>query len=70
LGEQFLRRRKSDAEDVREGNLDTLVARQIDTGNTSHALPLNLFVLRVDAANYAHFTFAANNFASVADAFD
>ena len=36
LRKQLLRRRKTDAEDVREGDLDALVARKIDAGNTRH----------------------------------
>ena len=70
LREQLLRGRKTDAEDVGEGDLDALLARQIDAGNTSHALPLNLFVLGIDAADHAHFAFAADDLAFIADALD
>jgi hypothetical protein len=33
-------------------------------------LPLNLFVLRIDAADHAHFTFAANDLTCITDTFD
>ena len=70
LSKQLLRRRKSDAEDVRKSDLDAFVARKIDAGNTSHELPLNLFVLRIDAADHADFAFAANDFAAIAHCFN
>src|SRR5581483_8001247 len=69
LGEDALRGRQTDPEDVRETDLDALVARQIDAGDASH-LSLNLLVLGVDAADHANASFAADVLARIADALD
>jgi hypothetical protein len=57
----------ADAIDVRQPNLDLLVARKIDAGNTSHMLALTLLVLGVALADHASDAIALDDLAMLAD---
>src|SRR5689334_22793599 len=52
LREDLLRGRQADPEDVGEGDLDPLLAGDVDAGNACHRLPLPLLVLRVGADDH------------------
>ena len=69
LGEDLLRGRQADAEDVGEGDLDALLARDVDAGNACHRLPLPLLVLRVGADDH-HGAVATDDLAVVAARLD
>src|SRR5690606_26888234 len=72
--QQLLGSRLADPEDVRQGDYHALVARNVNTSNTSHRqwappLTLFLFVFRI-FANDHDIAFAANDFAFFADRLD
>src|SRR5213594_2813568 len=67
LGENLLRVRGSDAEDIRKGVLDFLVARQIHARNTCHSLPLPLLVLGAALADDADDASPLDHLAVLAD---
>src|ERR1700722_3154954 len=57
-------------EDVGQPDLDLLVAREVNTGNTSHALALPLLVFGVALANNAHHAVALHHFTVLANGLD
>jgi hypothetical protein len=59
----------ADAVDIREPDLDTLGAREINACNTRHRLPLPLLVLCI-RADHSHHPTAADDLALVADPLD
>ena len=68
LLDDLLRRRPADAVDVRQTDLDLLVAREIDARNTSHSLSaLALLVLGIALADDASHAVALDNLAMLAD---
>src|SRR6476661_6741070 len=69
LRQDLLRRGQPDPEDVREGDLDALLARDVDAGNACHRLPLPLLVLRVGADDH-HGAVATDDLAVVAARLD
>src|SRR5262245_10924908 len=69
LGQDLLGRRKADAEDVREGDFDPLLAGDVDAGDACHRLPLPLLVLGVGADDH-HGAVATDDLAVVAARLD
>ena len=69
LGQDLLAGRQTDPEDVGERDLDALLARNVDAGDTGHRLPLPLLVLRVGADDH-HGAVATNDLAVVAARLD
>src|SRR3989442_836764 len=67
LRENLLRVAGTDAEDVRQGVLDFLLARQVDACNACHDLALPLLVLRIALSDYADHAAAADHLAMLAD---
>ena len=68
LLDDLLRRRPADAVDVRQTDLDLLVAREIDTRNTSHSLSaLALLVLGIALADDASHAITLDHLAVLAD---
>src|SRR5437867_69097 len=70
LGENLPRVARPDTEDVRQGVLDFLLARQVDTGNACHVLALPLLVLGIALADHADHAAAADHLAMLADRSD
>ena len=69
LAQNLLGRRQANPEDVREGDLDPPLARNVDAGDACHRLPLPLLVFRV-GANDHHGAVTANDLAVVAARLD
>jgi hypothetical protein len=69
LRQDLLARRQTDPEDVGESDLDALLARNVDAGDTGLRLPLPLLVLRVGADDH-HGAVPTNDFAVVAARLD
>jgi hypothetical protein len=69
LGQDLLAGRQADPVDVGEGDLHALLARNVDTGNSGHRLPLPLLVLGIGADDH-HGATAANDLAVVAAGLD
>jgi hypothetical protein len=69
LDQDLLGRGQPDPEDVGEGDLDPLLARNVLAGDTCHALPLPLLVLRVGADDH-HGAVTSDHFAVVAAGLD
>src|SRR5579862_684276 len=69
LGEDLLAGRQAEAEDIGEGDLHPLLARDINAGNARHRLPLPLLVLGIGADDH-HGAVAANHLAVVATRLD
>src|SRR5450755_2425305 len=65
LGENLLAGRQPEAKDVGEGNLHPLLARDINSGNACHGLPLPLLVLGIGADDH-HGAVATNDLAVIA----
>src|SRR5260221_2250282 len=72
LLEQALRRRRADAEDVGERDLDALFHREIDACDACHGclLALALLVPRIAAADHPDDALATHHFAVLADLLD
>src|SRR5436190_568881 len=62
--QDVVRLRTSDSIDISQSNFDSFVGWKIHTCNSSHRLPLSLFMFRVHA-NDAHNALAMNDFAFV-----
>ena len=69
LGQDLLGGRQADPEDVGEGDLDPLLAGDVDAGDACHRLPLPLLVLRVGADDH-HGAVATDDLAVVAAGLD
>src|SRR5207249_3755293 len=69
LGEDLLGGRQADPEDVGQGDLDPLLARDVDTGNAGHRSALPLLVLGIGADDH-HGAVATNDLAVVAARLD
>ena len=70
LFEDLFRVAAPDPVDVREGEEHFLLTRQVDAGDTSHALALPLFVLGGALADHPDHTAALDHFAMLADRAD
>ena len=70
LFEDLFRVAAPDPVDVREGEEHFLFTRQVDAGDTSHALALPLFVLGGALADHPDHTAALDHFAMLADRAD
>ena len=69
LGEDLLAGGQTDPEDVGEGDLDALLARDVDACDSCHRLPLPLLVLGIGADDH-HGAVATDDLAVVAARLD